>query len=288
MTSAEAPPRTAGEMLARAREFLERKGVESPRLSAELLVARALGLERLQLYLQLDRPIAEEELARARALLVRRGRHEPVAYITGQREFYGRSFDVRPGVLVPRPETELIVDLAREAHKRSTIASVLDVGVGSGCLAITLALELGASRVVAIDISEKALAVARANAERLAAQVECVLGDGPESLGAKEPFDLIVSNPPYIPPQDAASLAPDVRDWEPAEALYTPAGDPDHWLMRLVRACVERLSRDGLAFVELGQGQAERALEIARQASLQARTHRDYGGIERVLELRRV
>ncbi len=274
-------------MLARAREFLERKGVESPRLSAELLVARALGLERLQLYLQLDRPISAEELTSARALLVRRGRHEPVAYITGQREFYGRSFEVSPGVLIPRPETELIVDLARAAHVRTPCASVLDIGVGSGCLAVTLALELGATRVVALDISERALELARANAARLRAAVEFVRGDGPESLGAREPFDLIVSNPPYIAPQDAAGLAPDVRDWEPAEALYTPAGDPDHWLVRLARASVERLAPGGVALVELGLGQATRALELAAEAGLSARAHRDYEGVERVLELRR-
>ncbi len=274
-------------MLARAREFLERKGVESPRLSAELLVARALGLERLQLYLQLDRPIGAEELTRARALLVRRSRHEPVAYITGQREFYGRPFEVRPGVLVPRPETELIVDLARAAHAQRPVESVLDVGAGSGCLAITLALELHAARVVAIDISEAALNVARRNAAALQTVVEFVNGDGSECLGAREPFDLLVSNPPYIAPEDAANLAPDVREWEPLEALYTPPGDPDHWLTRLARESSERLARDGLALVELGLGQADRALALAGQAGLRARTHRDYEGVERVLELRR-
>lgn len=274
-------------MLARAREFLTRKATDAPRLEAELLVAHSLGLDRLQLFLQLDRPITAVELAKARELLLRRGKHEPVAYITGRREFYGRSFAVGRGVLVPRPETELIVDLARSLHAQSPRASVLDIGAGSGCLAITLALELSAPRVVAVDISPAALTVARSNAAALAAQVEFLLGDGPEALGAAEPFELLVSNPPYIDPSEAASLAPDVRDWEPSEALFTPAGDPDHWLVRLNRAAAERLSADGVALIELGHQQAPRALELALAAGLRARTHRDYGGVERVLELRR-
>jgi release factor glutamine methyltransferase len=252
-----------------------------------LLVAHSLGLDRLQLFLQLDRPITPVELAKARELLMRRGKHEPVAYITGRREFYGRSFAVGRGVLVPRPETELIVDLARTLHAQSPRTSVLDIGTGSGCLAISLALELSAPRVVAVDISPAALTLARSNAAALAAQVEFLLGDGPEALGAAEPFELLVSNPPYIEPGEAASLAPDVREWEPAEALFTPAGEPDHWLERLNRAAAERLTVDGVALIELGHQQAPRALELALAAGLRARTHRDYGGVERVLELRR-
>jgi len=274
-------------MLARGREFLARKATDAPRLEAELIVAFALGLDRLQLFLQLDRPITERELARARELLVRRGKHEPVAYITGRREFYGRSFAVGRGVLVPRPETELIVDLARALHAQTPRTSVLDIGAGSGCLAITLALELSAPRVVTVDISAAALEVARANAVALAAQVEFVLGDGPEALGATEPFELIVSNPPYIEPREAATLAPDVREWEPSEALFTPPGDPDHWLVRLNRAAEQRLTADGVALIELGHQQGPRALELAAAAGLRARTHKDYGGVERVLELRR-
>jgi release factor glutamine methyltransferase len=181
----------------------------------------------------------------------------------------------------------LIVDLARTLHAQSPRTSVLDIGTGSGCLAISLALELSAPRVVAVDISPAALTLARSNAAALAAQVEFLLGDGPEALGAAEPFELLVSNPPYIEPGEAASLAPDVREWEPAEALFTPAGEPDHWLERLNRAAAERLTVDGVALIELGHQQAPRALELALAAGLRARTHRDYGGVERVLELRR-
>ncbi len=277
-------PRTAGEMLARAREFLARKGTAEPRLEAELLVAHALGLSRLQLFLRLDQPVVDAEVARARELLVRRGKHEPVAYITGSREFYGRSFRVGSGVLVPRPETELLVDLARERAKGREGVRIADIGTGSGCIAITLALEVPSASVTALDISPRALEVARANAATLGAAVEFVEGDGPEALAAAPRFDLVVSNPPYIEPQERASLAPDVRDHEPELALFTPRGDPEHWLRRLLAAGMALLAPGGALLVELGHRQGPRALALAAQHD--ARLHKDFAGIERVLEVR--
>ena len=280
-------PRTAGEMLARAREFLLRKGTAEPRLEAELLIAHALGLNRLKLFLRLDQPVVEAEVARARDQLVRRGKHEPVAYITGTREFYGRSFRVGAGVLVPRPETELLVDLARERAKvLASPARIVDIGTGSGCIAITMALEVAGSSVTAVDISAQALELARANAAALGASVEFVEGNGPESIVARAPFDLLLSNPPYIAPEERASLAPDVREHEPALALFTPPGDPDHWLRRLCTAARICLAPNGTLLVELGHRQSERALAIASEHGLEARTHKDFGGIERVLEAR--
>ena len=274
-------------MLARAREFLLRKGTAEPRLEAELLVAHALGLNRLQLFLRLDQPVVEAEVARARELLVRRGKHEPVAYITGKREFYGRSFRVGAGVLVPRPETELLVDLARERAKAlGSPARIVDVGTGSGCIAITLALEVAGASVVAVDISAQALEIARANATSLEASVEFVEGNGPESLAARAPFDFLISNPPYITLEERGSLAPDVREHEPALALFKPPGDPDHWLRRLCAAARALLAPGGMLLVELGHQQSARALELASEHGLEARTHKDFGGIERVLEAR--
>jgi release factor glutamine methyltransferase len=280
-------PRTAGEALARAREFLVRKHTGEPRLEAELLVAHALGLSRLQLFLQLDRPVSAAEIAHARALLVRRGKREPVAYITGEREFYGRAFRVTPAVLVPRPETEHLIDLARERAKSHAIAAIADVGTGSGCIAVTLAKELPGARVYAVDVSAAALEVARANACALEAEVEFVEGDGPEALAHRAPLDLLVSNPPYIDPADAAKLEPDVREFEPRLALFTPVGERDHWLQRLCGAARELLAPDGCAWIELGLGQAARAREVAAEHGFTARLHRDYAGIERVLELDR-
>jgi release factor glutamine methyltransferase len=282
-------PRTAGEMLARAKEFLARKGVEPARLDAELLVAHVLGLTRLALYLQLDRPVNEGEIAAARELLVRRGKREPVAYILGAREFYGRRFAVDRRVLIPRPETELVVDIARERAKErgGSLARFADVGTGSGCLAVTLALELPGSRGVAVDVSADALEVARANAKSLGAEIELVHGDGPEALFDRAPFDLVVSNPPYVDPRERGSLAPEVADHEPAGALFTPDADPEHWSRRLSDAAPRLLAPDGRMLIELGIGQAEGALRIARERGLEARTHRDYEGVERVLELSR-
>ncbi len=313
---AQAPPQTAGDMLARAREFLARKGAVESRLDAELLVARAVGLDRLKLFLQLDRPVSEEEVARARELLVRRGKHEPVAYLTGTREFYGRPFRVGPGVLVPRPETELIVDLAREragtAARRPRFRAteqaadeatpsrpalpprVLDVGTGSGCLAITLALELEDASIIAIDLSAAALAWARENAAALApdAGLEFQEGDALRLLRDRtlrpDPalrFDLVVSNPPYVRAEDAETLPPDVREHEPGEALFAPRGDEDYWVRELLTLAPRLLAPGGTLLVELGLGQAKRCAKLATAAGFEPRLHEDAAGIPRVLEV---
>ncbi len=273
-----------------AREFLARKELDEARLEAELLVAHALGLDRLGLFLQLDRPVTPEEVDAARDLLVRRGRREPVAYIVGRREFYGRDFEVGPGVLVPRPETELLVDLAREeaaARPAGAPLAVFDLGTGSGCIAITLALELEGAEVTAVDLSEEAVRRARANAERLGARIEVVAGDGLEVLGLRGPVDLVVSNPPYVTREERDSLAPEVRDHEPELALFAPAGDPDHWVRRLVQSAPEALRPGGVLLVELGAEQGERALALAREAGLEADLVADLARIPRVLRARR-
>ena len=279
-------PRSVGEMVALARAFLERKGIEEARLEADLLVACALGVDRLGLRLRLEQPVQPAEVDAARALLVRRGRREPVAYITGRREFYARSFQVGPGVLVPRPESELLVDQAREAARAWEAPRVLDVGTGSGCLAITLALELRAARVTAVDLSARALEVARANAARLGAEVRFEQGDGLELARRLGPFELVVANPPYVDPALRASLAPEVAEHEPAEALFAPAGDPDFWARELVAASPAWLVPGGRLLVELGYDQGARVLDLARARALDSRLHRDLAGVERVLEVR--
>lgn len=273
-----------------AREFLARKELDEARLEAELLVAHALGLDRLGLFLQLDRPVTPEEVDAARDLLVRRGRREPVAYIVGRREFYGRDFEVGPGVLVPRPETELLVDLAREeaaARPAGATLEVFDLGTGSGCLAVTLALEVEGAAVTAVDLSEEAVRRARGNADRLGARVQVVHGDGLEALARLGPVDMLVSNPPYVTLEERDSLAPEVRDHEPELALFAPEGDPDHWVRRLVQAAPAALRPGGVLLVELGADQGARSLELARAAGLAADLVADLARIPRVLRARR-
>ncbi|HJM57003.1 MAG TPA: peptide chain release factor N(5)-glutamine methyltransferase [Planctomycetota bacterium] len=279
-------PRNVGEMLERARAFLERKGVEEARLDADLLVAHALEVDRLHLLLRLEEPVAEEELVRARSLLQRRAATEPVAYITGAREFYGRSFGVCSGVLIPRPETELIVDLARDhLADREQAPRILDIGTGSGCLAITLALEVSSATVHAVDVSGEALEVARANATSLDAEVTWLEQDGLQAAGDGAPWDLIVCNPPYVNPAERESLAPEVRDHEPAGALFAPEDDVHYWVRSLAQGARGWLRSGGLMLVELGHEQGPAALELGRQADPEARVEQDLAGIPRVLVL---
>lgn len=282
-------------MLDRGRAFLERQGLEEARLEAELLVAHALGLERLQLFLQLDQPVQPEEVGRGRELLVRRAQGVPTAYLLGEREFYGRGFKVTPAVLIPRPETELLVDRARESVADCLYPAggprVFDLGTGSGCLAVTLALELPGSVVEASDISPEALAIAGENAARLGADVLFHEADGEGALAERrgpKGFDLVVSNPPYVAPD--AELAREVRDHEPHLALFAPADDLDHWALRLLRGAPEWLAPGGVLLIELGFDQADR-LRTALDGGLasaydEVLFHRDLGGHERMLEAR--
>lgn len=285
----QAPPRTAGEVLARSRAFLAAKAVEGSRLDAELLVAASLGLDRLGLFMALDRPVVPAEIDKARDLVVRRAGGEPTAYILGFREFYGRRFNVDERVLIPRPETELVVDLARK-HLEDWSAEegprVVDLGAGSGCLGLTLALEVEAARVVALELSPAAAEVLRANAKALEVPKERFgvhVGDGLAWLRARGGIDLLVSNPPYIDPANPAGLDPAVRASEPAEALFAPEGDPDHFARVLFENRAALLAPGGRAFVELGFDQAERLAPLL-EASADATVHTDLEGTPRVLE----
>ncbi len=301
-------PRNARELLDRGRAFLARQGLDESRLEAELLVAHALGLERLRLFMDLDRPVTEREVALARELLVRRSQREPVAYLTGQREFYGRRFEVGPGVLVPRPETELLVDRVRAFAKGRVFAAggpaVLDIGTGSGCLAVTLACELPGATVVAIDVSDAALAVAARNGTAHGAAVEWRKEDALERLAAPGgvaawepggPFDVVVSNPPYIAREMRAELPRDVAEHEPEIALFAPRGAPDIWAQRLVIGVGPRLGAGGLLLVELGFDQAPRLRVWLAEKGFDAsgksprgftvRFGKDLAGIERYLAI---
>ena len=215
---ATAPP-TLIDVLRLSTTYLGDHGSSSARLDSELLCAQALGLRRLDLYLQFDRPLDAEELTSIRELVRRRGRGEPVAYITGTREFYGRPFTVTPDVLVPRPDTESLVERAVAFLRARPGAElrVADLGTGSGCIAITLAAEIPGMQVVATDLSPAALAVAQANAAALGIDVSFMERSWADGLDGR--FDLIVSNPPYVTTDELDAVDRDVRDFEPRGAL---------------------------------------------------------------------
>ncbi len=270
-----------------AKDFAARD-LDSPRLDAELLVADALGVDRVRLYMDLDRPLVPPELAAIRARVARRRDREPVAYILGRREFYGRSFEVSPAVLVPRPDTEALVERALELLPQDAEGPVLDLCTGSGAVAVTLACERPSLEVDAVDVSGEALAVARANAERLgvADRVRFAEGDLFAPLPPGRRYSLVVANPPYIADAVVPTLQPEVARHEPRVAL---AGGPDG--LGVIRAIVagapDRLVAGGTLLFEMGADQAAavRALFDARLGAV--RTHLDLAGIERVMEARR-
>jgi release factor glutamine methyltransferase len=261
------------------------RGIESPRLDAELLLGRALGATRIQMIVDARRPLRGEELARFRDLVKRRRAREPVAYILGEREFHGRTFLVDRRVLIPRPDTETLVDVALERTRgRSMSMRALDLCTGSGCVAVTIARERPTSLVFAADVSSDALAVARDNALRLGAyNVALRCGD---LFGAVDPscrFDLVTANPPYVPAGEIASLQPEIRDHEPRLALA--AGDDGLSLVRRIVADAPLHLADGaVVALEIGYGEAREAAEMMRAKGFAGVTvRRDYARIERVV-----
>jgi release factor glutamine methyltransferase len=286
MANQPAPLWTIESLLRWAMDDFRARGVESPRLDAEVLLARALGTTRIQLIVDAKRPLAADELARMREMVRRRRTHEPVAYILGEREFYGRTFRVDRRVLVPRPDTETLVDVAlARTRDRSLSLRALDLCTGSGCVAITLGRERPTSSFVGADVSADALAVARDNALRLGAyNVAWRQGDLFDAAPLPARFDLVTANPPYIAAGEIASLMADVRDHEPRLAL--DGGDDGLALLRrVVAAAPARLARPGgVLAVEVGAGQAPAvALLFAQAGFADIETKRDHARIERVV-----
>jgi release factor glutamine methyltransferase len=262
----------------------ERHGLASARLDAELLAARAFGRSRVELYIHFDQPLSDGELGAYRAFVERRLAGEPVAYILGRKEFWSLDLEVGPAVLVPRPDTETIVEHALDflgglGDGRRRVA---DIGTGSGAIALALKHERPDDEVVAVDVSPDALAQARANAERLALPVTFALGDLIAPLANGERFDLVVSNPPYIPTADLDGLPAEVRQ-EPRLAL--DGGDDGLELVRRLagEAGGVLVPGGGLA-IEIGAGQAPAAMAILRQRGYtQVSSRADLAGIERVV-----
>ncbi len=279
---------TLGRVLSWAAKDFAGRGLDAPRLDAEILLAHALGLRRIDLYLRHEQPLTDDELAAMRALVARRRLREPVAYIVGRRDFYGRAFAVDPRVLVPRPETEGLVERALGAlgPAGGDAVRALDLCTGSGCVAVTLAAERPDLAVDAVDLSPEALAVAAANAAThgVSARVRCLLGDLWQP--AVGPYDLVTANPPYIPAAELDALMPEVRDFEPRLALD---GGPEGTtlLAAVVEGAVGRLVPGGVLLVEMHWDQGPRALGLAHAAGfVEAAVFRDWGGHDRYLYAR--
>ncbi|MFO1052419.1 MAG: peptide chain release factor N(5)-glutamine methyltransferase [Planctomycetota bacterium] len=258
-------PDTVLTILNAASTWLAARGVDAPRRSVELLMGRVLGLGRLELYLAHDRPLSEDERSRLRGLVARRAEHEPLAHLLGDWEFFGHELEVGPAVLIPRPETEGLVELAL-ASLPAHAPRIADLGTGSGAIAIALALARADAQVVAVDVSVEAIAVARRNVERhgLTGRVLLRIGSWWEPLRGEEPFDMVVSNPPYCDPAREADVAADVRRFEPALALWSPRGEPQAHYATIGAGAREHLRSGGRLLFETGLGAADAARDALR------------------------
>jgi release factor glutamine methyltransferase len=280
---------TVGELLDWTAKYLVQKGSEYARLEAEVLLAHALGCRRIELYTRYTEPAAEEARDRFRELVRRRVEGCPVAYLVGRKEFFSLELEVSPAVLIPRPDSELVVVEFLELAKWKTAPAVLDIGTGSGNLAIAIAKRQKGARVTAVDVSPEALAVAGRNAAKhdVADRVRFLHGDLFAPLSAEERFDFIVSNPPYIPTADIAGLAAGVRDYEPHLALDGGA-DGFAAFDRLLVGAAQHLNPDGWLLVEIGSPQeaaARRRIEACPGYEL-GETLIDGSGHPRVLKAR--
>jgi len=292
---------TVLDVIKRSAEFLDKKGVESPRLQVELLLAHQLGLPRMGLYLNFERVLTPKELVDLREMIKRRGAREPLQHILGTTSFCGLELAVNSAVLVPRPETEMLAEMGwnflnaellnaecgvRSAESRIT---ALDFGTGSGCLAIALAWKCPAAWVVAIDVSPEALVVAQRNAVRhqVNSRIEFILGDGLKAVPAGGRFDLIVGNPPYIPSAEIATLDPEVREHDPRLALDGGADGLD-FCRRLAAEAGCFLRPGGRIMLEFGDGQ-EAAIEklFQEQKWIVEAVKADYNAKPRFLTARR-
>lgn len=284
------------ELLRWTTEYFRTKGVSEPRASAEVLLAHTLGASRLDLYLRYDQPLNAEELARFKALVVRRRNGEPVAYLTGHREFWSLDFRVTPAVLIPRPETETLVAAAVEAARtqnsehRTPAPWGLEIGVGSGALVIALAKELPQVHWVGVEISAAALEVAQDNARRhgVLDRVHLLQGDLLSAFKPLASFDLVVANLPYVPQAEWERLPREIKEFEPRQALLAGEDGLD-LIRRLIRQVHLHVKEGGWLLLEVGDRQAEKVEGLLLQTGPYERleTIKDFNGIERVVRARR-
>jgi len=279
---------TVREVLDWATQDFAGRGIDSPRLDAELLVAKALETDRVGLYLDLSRPLLDSERKAIRPLIERRRAREPVAYILGYRDFYGRRFSVTPDVLIPRPDTETLVEHALQCIPEDSPCRVVDVGTGSGAIAVTIAAERPLAQLTATDLSEAALRIASENA-RHHHVADRIRFERVDLLSSSGLYDVIVSNPPYVARPDLESLQAEIREHEPVAALQ--AGEDGLDVVRALLAAAGPATTSGAhILIEIGAGQAAAVIELAAGQAVWTRAalYKDLNRVDRVIHLRRI
>ena len=266
-------------------EYLAKKGIESPRINAELLLAHILNCKRLDLYLTFDRPLSDEEIKLYRSFLERRGKCEPLQYIVGSVEFYGLQFKVNSSVLIPRPETEILVETIIENYRAKGQVKILDIGTGSGNIAVSLAHNLPEAVITGTDICEKALGLAQENSllNNTGGQINFLLNDILSNDIGQKDFDIVVSNPPYVPANEYNGLRPELRVYEPRHALTDNSDGLNYYRVITARAA-SLLKPGGRLYFEMGKGQAEEVKKIFKENNVTSIVIKnDYLNIERVI-----
>jgi len=265
-------------------EYLEKKGIESPRMNAELLLAEILGCKRLDLYLSFDRPLDEDETNKYREYIARRGKFEPLQYITGRVEFYGLEFKVNNSVLIPRPETEILVEKLIDLANEKNSKSILDIGTGSGNITIAAAKYLNNVSVTSIDISQKAINSAVENAELNEVKEKITfLNKDIRAFEESGKFDVIVSNPPYVSVKDYDTLQEEIISYEPREAV-TDESDGYSFYQTIIHKSVKLLNDNGFVIFEVAQGQSDYIAAMMKKVGLiNIRIIKDYQNIDRVI-----
>lgn len=272
-------------MLEWATDYFKQKNIPDPRHSIEWLLAETLDIKRLDLYLKFDRPLSPDELDELRPMVKRRAEHEPLQYIIGFSEFMNAHISVNTDVLIPRIETEQLVEIVldRHADAKEMELSVLDIGTGSGCIPIALKMERPTWKIAGMDISSEALEVARANADQNEVKISFFEGDilHSGSFSSDHPLDIIISNPPYITPNEKETLEPQVRSFEPHRALFT--NDMDEMYGSILQYARKNLAPKGVLYLELHEQFATQIQQLFEQQSWETQLQKDYDKKNRFL-----
>ena len=267
-------------------DYLTGKGIESPRMNAELLLADIIGCKRLELYLSFDKPLREVELQKYREFIRRRGNFEPLQYILGKVEFYGLEFMVNPSVLIPRPETELLVECIIGQSNNEKDQSILDIGCGSGNIAVALAANIEKTKIVATDINEQSIKMAKHNAEinNVSEKIEFICHNIlNEDLDVFPVFDVIVSNPPYVSKESFPTLQKEITGFEPRIAV-TDENDGFTFYKVIANKASSKLKKKGKLFFEIGENQSENVIRIMEENQfIDVHVIKDYENLDRIV-----